>query len=382
MRIAIISRHSIPNYGSLFQAYALQIVIEKLGYDAIHIDYTPYSEQGARKAITTVNRCRWNKNLATKALYILYQIPSCCLCFKRFTKYRHRLLHQTSIHYSSKEDLLSNPPQAEIFVTGSDQVWNIIADGKMDENYYLGFLPNESYRISYAASFGTEKFNCEDEAHYKELLKKYRYISVREDSGINILNEFGLDGTHVLDPTLLAGKEIWEQMANPKRIIEKKYILIYQLKPNKEFDSFAKHLAVTKGYSLIRVSTMLSQITMKGRFYYMPTPTNFLSLFRDAEYILTDSFHGTCISLLFEKQFAEVLPGIYNSRNISLLRALQLEKRILYDMKDISIIDDKIDYNKTKKILEGQRNKSMDFLKKAIEGFFTSPIKNGDATNQ
>lgn len=367
MKVAVISRHSVANYGSLFQAYALQKVLEtKIGVDVINIDYTPENEKGRNLAKSLVNQSRWSKSFITKLAFYIYQTPSFSYTFNKFKKFRKDYLSQSDQEYTSSEMIRKNIPDVDIFCTGSDQVWNILYDGKIDNTYFLDFLPDNTPRFSYAASFGGNTFKKLSDPIYKELLSKYNKISVREDSGIDILKDFSLNGKQVLDPTLLLEKEYWESLV-PSIKKKEKYILIYQLRPNKEFDNYVLNFAKSKGLKLIRVSTMFFQSIKCGKFKYLPKPEEFLWLIKNADYFFTDSFHGTCFAINFGVNFSEILPGRFNARNQSLLRLVGLEDRIITDLSTYDIPEKSINFKNVYNKLEIERGKSIEFLKEACK---------------
>lgn len=366
MKVAVISRHSVANYGSLWQAYALQTAIEKLGIEAVNINYTPAGEVAGNLAKTLVNQSRWSKNPLTKLLFLAYQYPSFTHTFHTFEKFRKSILNETKT-YTSSSDLAADLPDADIFCTGSDQVWNVLYDGNIDDTYFLDFLPDGKRRIAYAASFGGNKFENNDTDKYRNYLKRYDSISVREDSGIEILKGFGIDGKQVLDPTLLLGREDWENLLPPK---EKKedYILIYQLRPNKDFDNYAVELSNRTGLKLVRISTMLFQKMKCGEFHYIPDPGEFLWYIKNATCLLTDSFHGTCFAINFNTQFIEILPGRFNARNQSLLRAMGVEDRILTDFQNYELFSDEINWYCVNNLLNQNRHISKEILANEIKG--------------
>lgn len=364
MKIGVLSRHSVANYGSLLQAYSLQETLKNRGFEVVNINYTPLKEVGGNLAKTLVDVSRWKNNPVTRILFLLYQYPSFSYTFNQFKKFRKYYLSETK-EYTSSEQLKMELPEVDLFCTGSDQVWNVLYDNKMDATYFFDFLPDDKRRISYAASFGGNKFEGEEVEQYADYLKKYKYISVREDSGLNILGKFGIDGFQVLDPTLLLLKEEWESIL-PKKKKGKDYILIYQLRPNKNFDEYALKLSKLTGMPIIRISTMLFQKLKCGSFIYLPKPEEFLWYIKNASCLLTDSFHGTCFALNFNTPFIEILPGRFNARNESLLRTMGVEDRILKDYNDFSLYNKKINWEKINEIHRKKKSESLNILEKMI----------------
>lgn len=367
MRIGILSRHSVANYGSLLQAYALQTVIEKLGYEAININYTPIGEVGGNLAKTLSNVSRWSKNPITKLLFFLYQYPSCSHTFSKFKMYRKEYLKETKEYHSTNE-LSKDLPNVDLFCTGSDQVWNVLYDNKIDDTYFFDFLPPEKNRIAFSASFGGNSFSNNDINKYMGYLNNYDFISVREDSGVKILREYDIKGIQVLDPTLLLSSEDWEKKL-PIKEKKKDFILIYQLRPNKKFDDYAKQLSKKTGLKLVRISTMYFQRFKCGEFHYLPKPEEFLWYIKNATYLLTDSFHGTCFAINFNTQFIEILPGRFNARNRSLLKIMGVENRILADYDNLDLCNNKIDYRIINDRLKKLKEDSIEVLKQNLKKY-------------
>lgn len=369
MKVELITRHAVPNYGSLLQSYATQFAIEKLGHDSEIINYIRYDEKSKNLAKTLVKGKKWDKNKITRLIYNLIQVPNYVHQYNRFFKYRKKLLKESKDEYNSLEQLKNNVPICDVFCSGSDQIWGSIGKDIYDEAYFLSFAEGKKC-ISYASSFGKTELNKELLYNLNRLLKKYKKILVREDSAKKILKESGLNNVEqVLDPTLLLSKKDWEKLAdNTKLKLKDKYILIYQLHNDKKFDEYAKKFAKIKGLKLLRISTSIYHIFRNGKLIYLPSPSEFLKLFENAEYILTDSFHATVFSIIYNKKFMNVLPTNKTATRIeSLHRLFNIEQRILQDFNDVESIDFTIDWNEINSILNQKRKESLKLLKSAIE---------------
>ena len=368
MKVDVITRHSVSNYGSILQSYATQKAIEGLNHECVIIDYTRSDEQGKNKARTLCKKSKiWNKNFFTRFLYYVIQTPNYLYSYNKFKKYRSKLLNQTSVEYSSIEQLKNNLPNADIFCAGSDQIWGTIGNKPCDSAYYLDFVPKKYKCISYAASIGRENISPEIKNSIKTYLPRFSSILVREKSAVEIIKNEGLNNVDlVLDPTLLLKKEDWNNMCK-KISHKKKYVLVYQLHENKKFQKYAKQFAKKVGLPLLRICPTAQNLIRGGKPIFLPTPQEFISYFRDAEYILTDSFHGTVFSIIFNKKFIDILPGFTSTRITSILSLLKLENRILKSYDDFSLIDEEINYTDVNSILEKNRTISIKKLKDAIE---------------
>ena len=282
---------------------------------------------------------------------------------KRFEKERNELL-ALSDRYTSPESLKNNPPKADIYMTGSDQVWGPVANGTYDDSYLLSFTDGK--KIAYAASFGHTEMTEEIENYYKKWLTKYSSIAVREDSAVSILEDMGINASQVLDPTLLLDKETWKEYLLPVK--KKKYILAYQLHNDKKLGEYAKKVAKEKGLQLIRISPSFHQITREGKLIWCPKLGEFLSYVANAECMITDSFHGTAFAINFNTPFVEVLPNNKTgTRNMSILNLTKLTDRVLKDFNDTDLANKKIDFTYANSVIEEQRQHSINVLKGMLE---------------
>ena len=369
MKIDIITRHAIANYGSILQAYATEKMLDKLNIENEIIDYVRVEENSKNLVKTYMkNSKKWNRNFITRFIYKIIQKPNLDIMNNKFAKYRKKYLKLTSKQYTNKNELMEDLPQADIYCTGSDQVWGQIANDDYDENYFLEFVPNDKRCIAYSASFGKNKLSENLKIKLPKLMEKYSDIMVRELSAVKILNASGIDNVKlVLDPTLLLSKEEWEENLKIKNNEKEQYILTYQLHHNKEFDKYLKKLAKATNLKVVRLSSSIYYKFKYGKFVYLPDLEQFLTYFKNAKYVVTDSFHGTVFSIIFNKQVIDILPGKTRTRIESILKLFGMEDRIVNDYNDMSIINKEIDYKKVNDILDKERKKSIEYLRKAIE---------------
>ena len=369
MKVDVITRHSVPNYGSLLQTYATQKAVERLGHEAQIINYTRYEERYENLATTLIMGKRWEKNVILKFIYKIIQTPNYKKMYERFEEYRKNLIKETAKEYGNLEELEKDLPKADVYCSGSDQIWGKIGTVAYDEAYFLEFAKHKKC-ISYASSFGKTDLSEVLQQNLNKLLSKYSKILVREKSAKDILLKNNINNVEqVVDPTLLLRQREWNELANECNKEKKfKYVLIYQLHNNKQFDEYAKKFAKNKKMKLLRISPSLYHITRNGKLIYLPTISEFLWYFKNADYILTDSFHATVFSIIFNKQFIDVLPlNKTGTRIESILELLGIQNKILKNYNDFNLIDNVIDYDNVNNRLENERNKSLDLLKKAIE---------------
>ena len=365
MKVAVITRHAINNYGSLLQALATQTVLENMGCSCVIIDYIRNDETYQMREKTQLEqKSKWNRNCIIKFLYLALRQPESILSGMKFEKMQSCYLHLTR-RYSSKQELIADKPPADCYLTGSDQVWGPVENGTYDDCYCLSFTNDEDKRVAYASSFGHTEFTKELEAYFIKWLGRYDKILVREDSAAQRLNSWGLEALQVIDPTLLLAKDFWDSFVTEKDTED--YILVYQLHNNPRLGRYAKELARRKHMKLIRVSQSLHQITRKGHFVWCPDLEHFLSLIKNASCFITDSFHGTAFAIIFNTPFIEVLPNNNTgTRNMSILRLVELTDRILGENDDYMIFDHNIDFDRVNQIIAREREKSIKLLRDMI----------------
>ena len=294
--------------------------------------------------------------------YIAFRYPEEKVAEQKFRKMRFKYLKLTQ-HCSNINEL--SKLNADVFMTGSDQVWGLTLNDYYDDAYFLSFVKNKQ-KIAYAASFGRTDFSKEIINDYKRLLSDYKAITVREDSAVKLLEEWGINCIgQVLDPTLMLPSAFWNNLITKR--INKKYVLVYQIHNCPKLNYYAKHFSKHVGLPLIRISPYLHQIIREGKLCWLPDIDNFLAYIKHCSYLITDSFHGTAFALIFNKQFIEVLEDeVAGIRNKSILRLTQLEDRIVTDVDDFSLSNKYIDFQPVNLILNKERDRSLKILRSLL----------------
>ena len=360
MDIKVITRHAPFNYGSLLQSMATLKIVRRLGHKCCIIDYIRDDEYGLKSILMSLDRKKeWNNNFLKKLLYVMLRYPEEYWAQRRFAHMRMKYLEMT-LRYRSIAEL--STLKADIFMTGSDQVWGPVLTANYDETYFLSFVNNGAKKVSYAASFGKTSFNNQIMSAYRKLLSDYDAITVRENAAVNLLHQMDISCVgQVLDPTLLLTGDEWAEYID--KDISGKYVLVYQLHNNKALNDYAKKLALKLGLPLFRISPSFHQFMRGGKFIYLPKLGKFLSYIKNCSYLVTDSFHGTAFALNFNRQFVEILPNNETgSRNLSILELTGLRDRIVTDFSDFSIAERSIDYDRVNNILNRERKKSIELL--------------------
>lgn len=366
-KIGLITYHNPCNYGATLQAYATVKFFEELGFKTLVINYIPSSMRNFGKLSKTLSNI--NGNAIKKISVGIIKNFSYKKMKKRFDKYSSALL-PLSESYPDYQSLVDNPPDFDIFCTGSDQVWNNHYTKVFEKAYFLDFVPKNKSCFSFAASFGRKNFSSNENKQLKKMLSKYEFISVREKDGLNILNNLGYKNSkQILDPTLMVNYDVWKNLASKKISNNgEKYILVYQLHGDSEAYKLAKLYSKKEKLKIIKINTMYHQYKKGFKNILLPSIEDFLAYIRDAEYVFTDSFHGVAFSLIFKRKIGINLPNNFSNRITSLLDIVDGSELIINDLekwnKSINTIDlDKI-YCMLKSIQKEKRIIIENYLKK------------------
>lgn len=359
MKVGILTIHAAYNYGAMLQAYATQEALKKLGHEVQIIDFYPIDLEQSNLMTKTP------KSIKELVKYVFAKLnPHVQKKIRRFNEFRG--LMQLSSRYYSKEELYRSPPKFDLFLVGSDQVWNM--ERSFNSFYFLDFI-NSKNKISYASSFGTSSIPAEYHKELKEHLSTFSAISTRESDGVRIIKDaVGIDATQVLDPTFLLTAENWAKIAADKQF-KGDYILAYGFSKSAQFGELIS--SVKKRYQLPIVAIAIgSHYPYKVDKCFLNTgPKEFIALFRDAKVVCTDSFHGLAFSIHFRKTFFSIPHPTRNSRLDSLLSLLNLKNRQIENSKKISDLQEtelNINYSAIETLIEENIKLSFDYLKTSI----------------
>ena len=380
-KIGIITIDKVNNYGAELQTLATQKAVEKLGYEAEIIDYLFYKNPGHKvtKCSKPLFPLPFKKHL-TEWLYprlnLLRQLTkSGTEGKKRAANFEafHKKHTKFSKEYRTAEELYAAKMDYDVYVVGSDQVWNPNNYTSLDP-YFLKFAPKEKRRISYASSIGVSTIPEYARNYYKEALQDLDAVSVREEDAVGIVKEVsGVDAHWVLDPTLLLTGEEWKKYYNPISNIPEKFVLLYEITPCDYLKQLALKASRELGCPVVRINREAIRQESDDEIINVldAGPSEFVWLFANAQMVLTNSFHGTAFSLNMEKNFFVVTPERKknNSRQKSILRLVGLEDRLIVENAPMPSKENyDIDYNTIRPKLEKARQESMDYLKNAIDG--------------
>lgn len=367
-RVGIITIQKCDNFGADLQAYALGAKLRSMGYDAENIDYLFYKHprhlggRGERPVLPisiknkvkeflfpVVTRLRGLKNRGARA--------------ERHRRFDAWFIANVKVgrEYRSVQSLYVEPPSYDVYMVGSDQVWNPRLYSNI-KPYFLDFVPQDARCVSYASSFGISELSSPVFYKYKLWLKKFSYIGLREKKGAEIVDAMALNAevAHVLDPTLLLTADDWEKVAiRPDNAPTGKYLLLYDLIASQETVDLARRWATQEGWQVVRLGD--------GAY----GPGEFAWLFAHAQSVVTNSFHGTAFAILNHKPFYSVVPsGMTNASRIeSLLNTLSLQSRLMLaaDYAEVGM-NSELDWSIVAERLNDARGKSVGFLRRSIDG--------------
>ena len=363
MKIAVITMHAVKNYGSVLQTYATQRVLEDKDIEVEIINYI------RKKNLDSNLSSTWTRsdNGPRKIIKRILLQPTIKRWKQVFNGYLEQNIKTSSSVYTCEEDFKLAPIQADVFCTGSDQVWNSGWNDGVETPFYLTFVPDNVPKIALAASIGKSELDQAECRRVFPLLRRYDYISMRETSSVSFLKESGFNNVEFcLDPTQLLSREQWLEHAVEYRGMPEKYVLIYQLNHDKQFDHYAVEFARKKGLPLYRICTRYDQVRLSGKPLIIPQVQQWLSLVANAEYVLTNSFHATAFCINLNTQFVSIFPNEYSCRIEDVLRLYGLEDRRLKSYDQLDIADKQIDFNRTNLILNENRERCLKLIKKMI----------------
>ncbi len=364
MKIGIMTFHRADSYGAVLQAYALQQAVLALGHDCQIVDYrNPVIDGVAR--VKTLRQASSPKELVKIAVTNTLFGRDRAVRRKKFEDFRRKM--DLSLPYD-KATVAHAADCFDRFITGSDQVFNYDLTGG-DYAYLLDFAPADK-RCAYAPSFGITTIGDRHLETYRRVLKEFALLSAREQKGALLTRELTgrTDCPVVLDPTLLVENDLWRTMT-PKNDLGR-YILVFQLKPVPEAVAFARKMARERGIKLY-IMTQSARNALKGKvgmgsYISDAGPMDFLSLIAGAECVVTDSFHGTALSICFERPFFTCVAGgsKVGSRLENILQLLGLTDRLLGTDTDP---DAPLDYAPVKEKERALRASSLEFLAQVMQ---------------
>ncbi len=377
--VGIICNYYIKNYGSALQSLALQHILDVKNIPNSVIKYIPSPTKKQRIKILVSQRLKKISNLKVLTKYLKSKnqqkkdrqyILNMDVRNKAFDRFVSETMHFSN-EYSDKQDILNDIDKYKCMLLGSDQLW---CPSDLITGYHtLNWIPDHKYKATYATSFGVASLSGQLRKTVKNDISKINSISVRETSGAKIIEEgTGISPTVVLDPTLLLSEDEWNTLIPEKKIVDEKYIFCYFLANNEDHKKWAKELSQKTGCKIITLPH-LESYDISGKEFgdiqlWDVTPGDFVNLIRNAEYVLSDSFHVSIFSILHRKRFlvferySRNSSDSRNTRIDNLLNITGLQNRLFSGGDVFNAANFINDYDKAHKMIEVEKEKSLKYL--------------------
>lgn len=364
MKVGILTFHNAHNWGAALQLYALKEYLKDLGHEVKVINYrNPIIDSNyVKNPVIKLRRKDWKGILIYlyEKINLEYGKKSYKEKWNKFNNFEKQMLDNDTTEYT-KEDLQNL--DIDTFICGSDQIWNPNLTGGLDEVYFCNFETNAK-KISYAASMGIKELKPDDENIFKDYINRFDNISVREESLKQYIKKVtDMDVTTVIDPTLLLDVEKYDKIAvKPK---EEKYLFLYTLIENKSLYEIAQKIAKERNLKIIELTYSKKIEKLLHNEIANIGPEEFLGYIKYADCVITNSFHGTIFSMLFQKDFYTINAGKVNSRIENVLNIAQIPERCIKSYEDMKKCN-KINYENVYKNLNVNALNSKDFLNKVL----------------
>lgn len=294
--IGIITFHRAVNYGAVLQCFALQQTLDNIGVENEVIDYRCEFIEKHYSYVPTVSIVHMKQFIKE-----CFQIPTKYKARKKFDYFLKNNIHLSS-EYTSAEDILKKKQYYNTIITGSDQVWNLAISGE-DTAYLLDFVGNEVKKISYAASLGPIEIKSKYLNQIKKYINRFEVVSLREPAAVDTIKYIYDKNIEVdVDPTVLLDSKTWDTLVSRSNLKKDKFIFVYLMQDSEILREKATQIAEEKDLKILFIG-MVNNINIKGKNMKGASVEDFLWMIKNAEYVVTNSFHGIVFSLLFEKNF-------------------------------------------------------------------------------
>lgn len=369
MKLGLLTFHNTANYGAALQAYALQEFLEKEGYDCEYLDYVNHTRKVEYSMGDHMLQHLKKGDIPTAIKYFVGS-PFMKMRQRRFNRFYKEFLHVSTQSYTNAEEATKAEPLYDMFIVGSDQVWCAENNGN-DVAFLLSFIKDKQKKMSYSSSFGRDDIPEELCEEYARCLKEMKHLSTREQFGVELIKTLtGRDATLVMDPVFLLSAQDWERLISSTNV--EKYIFSYTNTSN-QLPFFLKQTKYPlDGKRIYKLSSQTSPsdfINRKIRVMYTMSPQTFLQSIRDAEFVVTASFHCLAFSILFHKPFSVLLSGNggKTGRLSTLLEQFGLGNRVVTEKTSFADLMRPIDWEHVDKILNKRREESIKYLLESLE---------------
>jgi hypothetical protein len=357
MKIGIMTKIG-KNYGAVLQAFATKYTLERKGVDAAIINYMHRQSQ---KTYSTF-KYKWGPRGAIGNLKALKHYSAIKVSSKKFESFKKNHLNLLG-NYTNYSQLQASPPECQVYISGSDQVWNPTIS--FDPAYYLKFGNENIKRASYAASIGISSIPKEIEDEFISRISTFDLISVREETAQKLLSNYRIYSRTSLDPTLLLESKDWDKIAKVPSM-KRPYILCYMVSTPNYAQKLVNHISSLTGMPVVNIMTSSFSEPFGDYQIWDAGPEEFIGYFKNAEKVITSSFHGTVFSILYNKPFVSMLYSATGSRVRDLLSNLELSNRIVesFDEFQESLLE--INYDEAKLKLLKLKEESLNIIDEII----------------
>ncbi|MDD3615294.1 MAG: polysaccharide pyruvyl transferase family protein [Lachnospiraceae bacterium] len=367
-KIGIITFHNSYNCGSMMESYAIQTVIQRLGYE---VEIINFSSKGQQEIYSVRFKNNSIKNIL-KNIILLPHEKRIKNNNRQYEEFKNKYFNLSKEYHQSSEII----EKYDIVIAGSDQIWNITIDD-YDDAYFLNWV-KKAKKIAYAPSFGAKKIqdNTDDVSKYIKLLNAFDAISIRENNGQKwIMDLIDKKVPVVLDPTLLLDLCDYEKIICKYKKTFQKYIFFYAPTFDKEICKFVQKISNKYNMKVITWSSKSFYLRRIKKYGFQivdsESPEIYLNLIKNAELVITTSFHGTIFSTIFRNRFITVKNGnMYGSddRVLTLLKQMKLENRLMsFSFNNNYNYLEEVDYTDYESVISGLKEKSLTYLKNSLE---------------
>lgn len=364
-KIGILTFHNAHNWGAALQVYALKKYLIKKGYNVSVINYKNHTiesnylySQPIKYKVKSLKSCLKYFFLVLERLYARKQYVQ---KWEKFNRFIQKII-DNQVEVSKLREI--EKMKYNYIICGSDQIWNYTLTNGFDKAYFCDFK-TDAVKISYAASMGLKCLPKQEEEEFKNYIQNFDYISVREEELKKYINSLVDNKVEVvLDPTLLLEKEDYNEIEQEINI--GRYLLVYTLKDDKKLMKISKYIAKKMNLKIIelRYEKTLKRI---GKHQIANVgPEDFLGLINNAEFIITNSFHGTVFSIIYNKLFYTIPVNAVNSRIENLLTLTKLNRRLINSIEDVNLEDD-INFEMAMNCIKKNKKISEEFLEMALK---------------
>lgn len=355
---------NFTNYGSALQSWALCRCIDKLGYNAKLVDYCPQMMEN--RDILNPMRHMWDTDEVSR-MNLELSMPAIKINYHKFDTFYKKNFKKTAKTYFCKNfDEIVSDEKIDGFVCGSDTIFCVDEWNGFEDAYFAEYpCMKNGYSVSYAASFGDAHFNTDSYEILKTRLSNFKALGIRENKMIPFAKEHtSVPIFRTIDPTLLLTDKDYEEIMAP-RLEKEKYLLLYARRYNKKMFDYADRLAEQNGWKVIDISLRAENVH-KHRMAYDAGVEEFLSLIKNSEYMVTNSFHGLIFATQFKRPFAAFSRESGDSKIAELLDMFGLSDRLLIEGNES--MNKNIDFNVVHERILNERVDSINFLKKELDG--------------